>query len=55
MLGLLINCSIATYLTGSALIPLGLTWWQATICERDAPIRFDMKYTKYIYISHCRG
>ncbi|KAI1879077.1 hypothetical protein JX265_003254 [Neoarthrinium moseri] len=29
---LLINCSIATYLTGSALIPLGLTWWQAIIC-----------------------
>jgi hypothetical protein len=31
-LGLLINCNIATYLTGSALIPLGLTWWQAFIC-----------------------
>ncbi|KAK9776186.1 putative NCS1 nucleoside transporter family protein [Seiridium cardinale] len=29
---LLINCSIASYLTGSALIPLGLTWWQAVIC-----------------------
>ncbi|KAK7417789.1 hypothetical protein QQZ08_011485 [Neonectria magnoliae] len=29
---LLINCNIATYLTGSALIPLGLTWWQAIIC-----------------------
>ncbi len=29
---LLINASIATYLTGSALIPLGLTWWQAIIC-----------------------
>ncbi|GFF90199.1 allantoin permease [Aspergillus lentulus] len=29
--GLLINCNIATYLTGSALIPLGLTWWQAII------------------------
>ncbi|KAL6233633.1 hypothetical protein BDW75DRAFT_251916 [Aspergillus navahoensis] len=28
---LLINCSIATYLTGSSLIPLGLTWWQAII------------------------
>ncbi|KAI8683426.1 Fungal-trans domain-containing protein [Fusarium keratoplasticum] len=28
---LLINCNIATYLTGSALIPLGLTWWQAII------------------------
>lgn len=31
--GLLINCNITTYLTGSALIPLGLTWWQAFICE----------------------
>ncbi|KAK0662846.1 Allantoin permease [Lasiodiplodia hormozganensis] len=29
---LLINCNIATYLTGSALIPLGLSWWQALIC-----------------------
>ncbi|KAL6863604.1 permease for cytosine/purines, uracil, thiamine, allantoin domain-containing protein [Trichoderma novae-zelandiae] len=26
---LLINCNIATFLTGSALIPLGLNWWQA--------------------------
>lgn len=29
--GLLINCNIATFLTGSALIPLGLNWWQAII------------------------
>ncbi|KAI1484960.1 NCS1 nucleoside transporter family protein [Biscogniauxia mediterranea] len=29
---LLINCNISTYLTGSALIPLGLSWWQAMIC-----------------------
>ncbi|KAL4810957.1 permease for cytosine/purines, uracil, thiamine, allantoin-domain-containing protein [Aspergillus unguis] len=29
---LLINFSIATYLTGSSLIPLGLNWWQAVIC-----------------------
>ncbi|KAF2009429.1 NCS1 nucleoside transporter family protein [Aaosphaeria arxii CBS 175.79] len=29
---ILINLSIPTYLTGSALIPLGLTWWQAIIC-----------------------
>ncbi|OHW89806.1 NCS1 nucleoside transporter family protein [Colletotrichum incanum] len=29
---LLVNCNITTYLTGSALIPLGLTWWQALIC-----------------------
>uniref|UniRef100_A0A8H7NHT0 Uracil permease n=1 Tax=Bionectria ochroleuca TaxID=29856 RepID=A0A8H7NHT0_BIOOC len=28
---LLVNCNIATFLTGSALIPLGLTWWQAII------------------------
>lgn len=28
---LLINCNIATFLTGSALIPLGLNWWQAII------------------------
>ncbi|KAJ6440557.1 NCS1 nucleoside transporter family protein [Purpureocillium lavendulum] len=28
---LLINCNVATFLTGSALIPLGLTWWQAII------------------------
>ncbi|KAI1205191.1 NCS1 nucleoside transporter family protein [Annulohypoxylon truncatum] len=28
---LLVNFSIATYLTGSALIPLGLTWWQAIV------------------------
>jgi purine-cytosine permease-like protein len=33
--GLLINCNIATYLTGSALIPLGLTWWQAIIGEPE--------------------
>ncbi|OIW25708.1 NCS1 nucleoside transporter family protein [Coniochaeta ligniaria NRRL 30616] len=29
---LLVNTNISTYLTGSALIPLGLTWWQALIC-----------------------
>ncbi|KAK7936046.1 hypothetical protein PG985_001541 [Apiospora marii] len=29
---LLTNINISTYLTGSALIPLGLTWWQAIIC-----------------------
>ena len=29
--GLLINCNIATFLTGSSLIPLGLNWWQAII------------------------
>ncbi|KAI0145283.1 permease for cytosine/purines, uracil, thiamine, allantoin-domain-containing protein [Xylariaceae sp. FL1272] len=28
---LLISMNISTYLTGSALIPLGLTWWQAII------------------------
>ncbi|KAF2138171.1 uncharacterized protein K452DRAFT_291218 [Aplosporella prunicola CBS 121167] len=28
---LLVNCNITSYLTGSALIPLGLTWWQAVI------------------------
>ncbi|EHK44883.1 hypothetical protein TRIATDRAFT_139428 [Trichoderma atroviride IMI 206040] len=28
---LLINCNIATFLTGSALIPLGLNYWQAII------------------------
>ncbi|KAL4911463.1 hypothetical protein BDW74DRAFT_184788 [Aspergillus multicolor] len=28
---LLINCNISSYLTGSSLIPLGLTWWQAII------------------------
>ncbi|RDW93374.1 nucleobase cation symporter-1 family protein [Aspergillus mulundensis] len=28
---LLINCNISSYLTGSSLIPLGLTWWQAFI------------------------
>ncbi|PHH87208.1 hypothetical protein CDD83_9184 [Cordyceps sp. RAO-2017] len=28
---LLINCTIATFLTGSTLIPIGLTWWQAII------------------------
>ncbi|UKZ57460.1 hypothetical protein TrVGV298_011317 [Trichoderma virens] len=28
---LLVNCSVATFLTGSALIPLGLNWWQAII------------------------
>ncbi|KAL1849932.1 hypothetical protein VTK73DRAFT_9780 [Phialemonium thermophilum] len=29
---LLTNTNISTYLTGSSLIPLGLTWWQALIC-----------------------
>ncbi|KAK8113350.1 NCS1 nucleoside transporter family protein [Apiospora sp. TS-2023a] len=29
---LLTNINISTYLTGSALIPLGLTWWQAIVC-----------------------
>lgn len=29
---LLTNTNISTYLTGSSLIPLGLTWWQAVIC-----------------------
>lgn len=37
--GLLINCNIATFLTGSALIPLGLTWWQAIICMNPPPSR----------------
>ncbi|KAL6411529.1 NCS1 nucleoside transporter family protein [Ilyonectria robusta] len=36
---LLINCNIATFLTGSALIPLGLTWWQAIICMNPTPPR----------------
>ncbi|KAL4972736.1 permease for cytosine/purines, uracil, thiamine, allantoin-domain-containing protein [Aspergillus desertorum] len=30
---LLINCNISSYLTGSSLIPLGLSWWQALICQ----------------------
>lgn len=30
-LGVLINCNISTYMTGSSLIPLGLSWWQAII------------------------
>ncbi|KAJ3492651.1 hypothetical protein NLG97_g5241 [Lecanicillium saksenae] len=29
---LVINCNTATFLSGSALIPLGLTWWQSIIC-----------------------
>lgn len=29
--GVLINCNISTYMTGSSLIPLGLSWWQAII------------------------
>jgi NCS1 family nucleobase:cation symporter-1 len=36
ILGVLINCNTATFLTGSALIPLGLTWWQAIICESSS-------------------
>lgn len=35
-IGVLINCNTATFLTGSALIPLGLTWWQAVICESSS-------------------
>ena len=31
--GILINSNISTYLTGSSLIALGLTWWQALICQ----------------------
>jgi hypothetical protein len=31
ILGILINSNISTYLTGSSLIALGLTWWQAII------------------------
>lgn len=30
-IGVLINCNISTYMTGSSLIPLGLSWWQAII------------------------
>lgn len=30
-LGVLINSNISTYITGSSLIALGLTWWQAVI------------------------
>lgn len=29
--GVLINCNISTCMTGSSLIPLGLSWWQAII------------------------
>lgn len=36
---MLINCNIATFLTGSALIPLGLNWWQAIIGMSIIPIR----------------
>lgn len=31
--GVLINSNISTYLTGSSLIALGLTWWEAIICK----------------------
>ncbi|OAA69741.1 NCS1 nucleoside transporter family protein [Cordyceps fumosorosea ARSEF 2679] len=31
-LWLVINCNTTTFITGSALIPLGLSWWQAVIC-----------------------
>ncbi|OAA35742.1 NCS1 nucleoside transporter [Beauveria brongniartii RCEF 3172] len=31
--GLVINCNTTTFITGSALIPLGLSWWQAVICN----------------------
>lgn len=30
-LGILVNSNISTYMTGSSLIALGLTWWQAII------------------------
>lgn len=32
-IGILVNSNISTYLTGSSLIALGLTWWQAIICK----------------------
>ena len=31
LLGLLINVNISAYLSGSSLIPLGMSWWEATI------------------------
>jgi len=31
--GILVNSNISTYMTGSSLIALGLTWWQAIICK----------------------
>jgi NCS1 family nucleobase:cation symporter-1 len=30
-IGVLVNSNISTYMTGSSLIALGLTWWQAII------------------------
>lgn len=43
--GLVINCNTTTFITGSALIPLGLSWWQAVICAYSSyhlasPTRF---------------
>ncbi|KGQ06715.1 Allantoin permease [Beauveria bassiana D1-5] len=42
---LVINCNTTTFITGSALIPLGLSWWQAVICAYSSyhlasPTRF---------------
>ncbi|KAL7936487.1 permease for cytosine/purines, uracil, thiamine, allantoin domain-containing protein [Trichoderma chlorosporum] len=51
---LLINCDIATFLTGSALIPLGLNWWQAIIgrtlslVERLFPVGFSV-YSRAVW------
>ncbi|KOS21920.1 Uracil permease [Escovopsis weberi] len=36
---LLVNCNISSYIIGSALIPLGLSWWQAIIVGFSAYCR----------------
>ena len=41
-LGLLINCNISTFLSGSALIPLGLNYWQAIICMTLATTLYEI-------------
>lgn len=35
--GVLVNSNISTYITGSSLIALGLSWWQAIICMFLSP------------------
>ncbi|RDW82878.1 NCS1 nucleoside transporter family protein-2 [Coleophoma crateriformis] len=48
---ILINANISTYLTGSALIPLGLNWWQAVICI----ILGNLIATLYIVVNSIPG
>lgn len=54
ILGLVINCNTTTFITGSALIPLGLSWWQAVICTFSFVASRAQSDLNLMQLRHCR-